>query len=385
MRSRIIKLQNDENFFLFGARGTGKSTLIKERFPDAHSINLLLATHEERLSRRPDDLVAEVLALDPFVSHVVIDEIQKVPKLCDIVHFLIEEKKVPQKFILTGSSARKLKSSGANLLAGRALYWNLYPFSYRELGDDFDLQKALSYGQLPEVWNRNNSQSIVRFLRAYGQTYLKEEVWAEHLIRKLEPFRKFLEVAAQHNAQIVNYSAIARIVGVDVKTVQTYFQILEETYLGIILEPFARSIRHQVHGAPRFYFVDTGIARTLGRLVGFPVQPTTTEYGRIFEQFLVLECIKLNAYLELDFKFSYLTTQAGDEIDLIIERPGQATILMEIKSSDQSLPEHGRHLKGFAKDFEDPIGLVASQDPTRRKHDWITHLHWTEALAEIFP
>jgi len=384
LRSRLITLQNDENFFLFGARGTGKSTLIKERFPGAHVVNLLLATHEERLSRNPDDLVAEVEALNPIVSHVVIDEIQKIPKLCDIVHFLIEEKRVPQKFILTGSSARKLKSSGANLLAGRALYCNLFPFSYRELGDDFDLQKALSYGLLPEAWNRGKSQSIVRFLRAYGQTYLKEEVWAEHLIRKLEPFRKFLEVAAQHNAQIVNYSAIAKIVGVDVKTVQTYFQILEETYLGIILEPFSRSIRHQVHGAPKFYFVDIGIARTLSRLVGFPAQPTTTEYGRVFEQFIVLECIKLNAYLELDYRFSYLTTKAGAEIDLIIERPGKPTVLMEIKSSEQSLPDHGRHLNGFLADFEDPVGLVVSQDRTRKKYGWITHLHWAEALDEVF-
>lgn len=381
----MITLQNDENFFLFGARGTGKSTLIKERFPGAHFINLLLASHEERLSRAPDDLVAEVLALPANVSHVVIDEIQKIPKLCDIVHFLIEEKQVPQKFILTGSSARKLKTSGANLLAGRALYCNLYPFSHRELGDDFDLEKALSYGLLPGVWNRDRSQSIVRFLRAYGQTYLKEEVWAEHLIRKLEPFRKFLEVAAQHNAQILNYSAIARIVGVDVKSVQTYFQILEETYLGILLEPFSRSTRHQVHGAPRFYFVDTGIARTLSRLVSVPVQPMTTEYGRAFEQFVVLECIKLNAYFELDYKFSYLTTKAGAEIDLIIERPGLPTILMEIKSAGLSLPEDGRHLKGFLSDFEEPVAIVASQDLTRRKHDRITHMHWVEALREIFP
>jgi predicted AAA+ superfamily ATPase len=380
----MITLPNNESFFLFGARGTGKSTLIKERFPHAHPINLLLASQEERLNRNPDDLIGEVLALDPKVSHVFIDEIQKIPKLCDIVHFLIEEKKVPQKFILTGSSARKLKSSGANLLAGRSIYFNLFPFCYSEIGDDFDIEKTLSYGLMPEVWNRDKSQGIIRFLRAYGQTYLKEEIWAEHLIRKLEPFRKFLEVAAQHNAQIVNYSAIAKIIGVDTKTVQNYFQILEETYLGIILEPFSHSIRQQVHAAPRFYLIDIGIARTLSRLIGLPSQPATTEYGRVFEQFIVLECIKLNAYLELDYKFSYVTTKAGAEIDLIIERPLKPTLLMEIKSSTQSLPDHGRHLKGFAADFESPVGYVVSQDRTRRKDGWITYLHWEDALRDIF-
>jgi uncharacterized protein len=358
--------------------------LVKETFANAYSINLLLASHEERLSRNPDDLISEVVALDNSTSHVFIDEIQKIPKLCDVVHFLIEEKKVPQKFILTGSSARKLKSSGANLLAGRALYYCLYPFTHNELADSFDINKVLSYGLLPEVWNRDKSPGIVRFLRGYAQTYLKEEVWAEHLIRKLEPFRKFLEVAAQQNSQIVNYSKIANIVGVDSKTVQTYFQILEETYLAILLEPYSRSIRHQVHAAPRFYFVDVGVSRTLSRWIGQPSLPGTSEYGNAFEQFIILEFVKLNAYLEQDYRFSYITTKNGVEIDLIVERPAKPALLVEIKSTTQSRPDHARHLKGFYDDFEDPVGMVISQDPIRKKDGWITFLHWQDALKEIF-
>ncbi len=358
---------------------------MKERFPDAYIINLLLPSQEERLSRDPEDLIGEVLGLDPQVTHIFIDEIQKVPKLCDVVHYLIEEKKVNQHFILTGSSARKLKSSGANLLAGRAMFLSLFPFCSPEIGIGFDLEKALGYGLLPKVWNQEKPSGIVRFLKAYCQTYLKEEVWAEHLIRKIEPFRKFIEVAAQHNTQIINYSTIGRIVGVDVKTVQTYFHILEETHLGILLEPYSRSIRSQVHAAPKFYYIDTGITRTLGRTINMPLVASTTEYGNLFEQFFVLECVKLNAYLELDYKFSYLTTKAGAELDLIIERPGKNTVLIEIKSANKTLPEYARHLMGFKDDFEDPVGLVVSQDKTRRMDGWITFVHWQDALTEIFP
>lgn len=381
---RSLTPPNDESFFLLGARGVGRSTLIKSYFPSAYTINLLLASHEERFVSDPDRLVQEVLALDQEVTHVFIDEIQKVPKLCDVVHYLLEEKKVAKRFILTGSSARKLKAAGANLLAGRAHYLSLFPLSERELGPRFSIEKALNYGLLPDVWNRTQAQSIVRYLRGYCQTYLKEEVWAEHLIRKIEPFRKFLEVAAQHNTRIVNYTKIAKIIGVDPKTVQTYFQILEETYLAILLEPYARSIRQQVHAAPRFYFIDTGIARALARQLTVAAQPQTAEYGYLFEQFIVTECIKRNSYEERDYKFSYLTTKAGAEIDLIIERPGKQTILLEIKSSTQSLPDHGRHLAGFRGDFDDPIGMVASQDPIRRRKDWILFAHWQEALAIIF-
>jgi predicted AAA+ superfamily ATPase len=381
---RTINLPNYESFFLFGARGTGKSTLIKSLFPDAYTINLLLARHEERLARDPDLLIGEVTALSGQITHVFIDEIQKVPKLCDVVHHLIEDKKVPQKFILTGSSARKLKMAGANLLAGRALYFNLYPFSFLELGDHFDFQKALSFGLLPAVWQRTGDQSVIRFLRAYGQTYLKEEVWAEHLVRKLEPFRKFLEVAAQQNARLVNYSRIAAVVGVDVKTVQTYFQILEETHLAILIEPYSRSVRQQVHAAPRLYFVDTGITRTLSLAVGSKLNQSTGDFGHLFEQFFVMECVKLNQYLELGYRFSYLTTKAGAEIDLIIERPGQSPVLIEIKSSSMQRSIHARHLEGFRDDFEDPILMVVSQDEIKCVEDGVLHIHWRDALNELF-
>jgi predicted AAA+ superfamily ATPase len=344
----------------------------------------LLDRNEARLSRDPDALVGEVAALSDQISHVFIDEIQKVPKLCDVVHYLIEDKKVPQKFILTGSSARKLKVAGANLLAGRALYFNLYPFSCMELAEQFDFEKALSFGLLPAVWQKANDQSMIRFLRAYGQTYLKEEVWAEHLVRKLEPFRKFLEVAAQHNARLINYSRIADVVGVDVKTVQTYFQILEETHLAIILEPYSRSIRQQVHAAPRFYFVDTGIARTLSLQIGIKLNQSTGEFGHLFEQFFVMECIKLNQYLELGYRLSYLTTKAGAEIDLIIERPGRPTVLIEIKSSSMQRVTHARHLAGFHADFDDPVMMVVSQDEIRSIEDGVIYLNWRDALNDIF-
>ncbi len=218
---RLLQLLLSQSFFVFGARNTGKSTLLKHAFETKNTlwIDLLDPSLEERYSVDPVSFKQEVLALDQDVKHIVIDEVQKLPKLLDLVHQLIED--TDKIFIMTGSSARKLRHGSANLLAGRAFVFNLFPFTSEELGKDFDLEEAMHWGTLPAVaYKMQSKEDKINFLQAYAQTYLKEEIWLEQFIRKIEPFRKFLEVSAQCNGQILNISNIAKDVGVDDKTIK---------------------------------------------------------------------------------------------------------------------------------------------------------------------
>ena len=192
---------------------------------------------------------------------VIIDEVQKIPELLDVVHRLIEDKKI--KFGLTGSSARKLKHGGANLLAGRAFVYNLFPFTSFELGDSFSLEDALMWGTLPQIYALQDANDRIQYLKSYANTYIQEEVWEAHLIKDLVPYRRFLQVAAQTNGTGINYSNISEDARVDPKTVQRYFQILEETLLGFFLEPFHRSLRKRQRANPKFYFFDIGVQRAL--------------------------------------------------------------------------------------------------------------------------
>ena len=267
----------------------------------------------------------------------MIDEIQKIPKLLDVVHYLIES--TNKYFVMSGSSARKLKHGGANLLAGRAFVYDLYPFSYLELKNDFKLERALQFGLLPEIYNLGSDNDRVLFLQGYTNTYLKEEVWAEQLVRQLDPFRRFLEVAAQCNGKIINIANIARDVGVDSKTVKQYFSILEDTLLGFYLEPFKHSFRKRLSLKPKFYWFDPGVSRTLNNLIQVPLQPRSNAYENAFEHFIILEFKKVSSYYNKEFRFTYLRTKDGAEIDLIIERPGKNLLCIEIKSN-QNVQAH---------------------------------------------
>ena len=201
MIQRPLEPSARRSFFLFGARGTGKSTFLRRWFRKESTlwIDLLSAEEEDRYARRPDALAERLEAADPCPAWVVIDEVQKVPKLLDVAHRLIEERAL--RFALTGSSARKLKRGTADLLAGRAFIHHLYPFTCSELGASFRLREALMFGTLPGQCDLDDLDEKRSFLRAYALTYLKEEVWAEHVVRKLDPFRAFLEVAAQSNGE----------------------------------------------------------------------------------------------------------------------------------------------------------------------------------------
>ncbi|MEK7790598.1 MAG: DUF4143 domain-containing protein, partial [Deltaproteobacteria bacterium] len=221
------------------------------------------------------------------------------------------------------------------------------------------------------------------YLTSYAQTYLKEEIWAEHIIRKLDPFRRFLEIAAQANGEIINFTNIARDVGSDTKTVQSYFQILEDTLIGFMLEPHHRSIRKQQRTNPKFYFFDTGIQRALARQLPVKLLPNTYAFGKAFEHFLIIEIDRLNQYFKKDYRLSYLRTKDNAEINLIIERPGEPTALIEIKSNDHIDERDSRTLERFLKDFKNAEAFIFSRDPHKKKIGNILAIPWREGLKEL--
>lgn len=384
MIKRALILPKRKSFFLFGPRNTGKTTLIESQFDPKASVffDLLDTAQEARFSKRPGELYDIVISLPDSITHVVIDEIQKVPKLLDEVQRLMKLKK--WFFILTGSSARKLKHGGANLLAGRAFVYNLYPFSFIELTSNFNLKHALQWGTLPEVFECETAEEKSKFLSSYAHTYLKEEIWGEHLIRQLEPFRRFLEIAAQANGKLINYSKIARDVNVDEKTIKVYFQILEDTLIGFYLEPFHQSVRKRQKEKPKFYFFDTGVVRALAGLLSVPLQESTNGYGNVFEHYVITECVRLGSYYKPEYRFSHIRTASDVEVDLVIERPGSTTLLIEIKSSRQVMREQLASFMRLSNDIPNSAAICLSNDPYKKQLDNITVYPWEHGLKEIF-
>ena len=214
-------------------------------------------------------------------------------------------------------------------------------------------------------------------------TYLKEEVWAEHLIRKLDPFRRFLGVAAQCNGEILNYSNIARDIGADHKTVSSYFEILEDTLLCFLLEPYHASVRKRQRQSPKFFFFDPGVTRALSGTLNVELVTSTYGFGRAFEHFVLLEMVRLSDYRQKDYKFSYLRTKDGAEIDLIVERPGRNMVLVEIKSTDHVDERDTRDLSRFLPDFPGAEAFCLSRDKVRKRIGDVLAVPWQDGLEEL--
>lgn len=382
--TRLLKLHKNQSLFLFGARGTGKSTLTEEQYSHETTIwiDLLDPLEEDRFARNPNELKAIVDALPASVSHIVIDEIQKLPKLLDVVHSLIE--KTDKCFVLTGSSARKLKYGGANLLAGRAFVYNLFPFSFLELKDKFDFSKALQFGMLPKLFSLKTDEDRSLFLQAYAQTYLKEEIWAEQLTRNLDAFRRFLEVAAQCNGKIINYANLSRDVGVDDKTIKEYFSILEDTLIGFILDPFQHSFRKRLSQKPKFYFFDVGVTRALARQLSVALVPSTSMYGEVFEHFVILECMKLATYFHNEYRFSYLKTKDDAEVDLVVERPGLPLLFIKIKSAESIQDIHLKTLLEIKEEIKDCEVVCFSNEKRPKQIKGVNILPWQLGIERYF-
>lgn len=386
MVPRAISFGDSSSFLLLGPRGTGKSTLLRERFAGRPALwlDLLDPDTEDRLAIRPAALRQQIDAATA-IEWVVIDEIQRVPKLLDVVHACVEDRGRSRRvrFAMTGSSARRLKHGAVNLLAGRAFVHHLFPLTSRELGSAFDLARCLRFGSLPATLGFDKEADRNEFLRAYARTYLREEVWSEHLIRRLDPFRRFLEVAAQCNGEILNFSNIARDVGVDHKTVASYFEILEDTMLGFMLEPWHASVRKRQRKAPKFWWFDPGVARALAGTLTVDLVPSSRGFGRAFEHFVILEIVRAADYARADYRFSYLRTKDDAEIDLIVERPGRPPMLVEVKSAERVEPRHVRDLVRFLPDFPGAEAVCLSRDPIRRKIGPVLAVPWQEGLVEI--
>jgi predicted AAA+ superfamily ATPase len=384
MIRRIQKLSYSNHLFLLGPRGVGKTTLLRQLFdqPGTLWIDLLTDADEELYGRHPDQL-SQVLATKK-IDRVVIDEIQKAPKLLDIVHREIENRKHKTHFVLTGSSARKLKRGAGNLLGGRAFLYHLFPLTVEELGDQFNLLHALQYGTLPHLYSFQNTEDSEEYLRSYVRTFIREEIQVEQVVRNLTPFRDFLDIAAQMNGKIINFAKIAREVGADDKTIRSYYQILEDTMIGFFLPPFHRSIRKRQRESPKFYFFDTGVVRALDRTLSLHLTPKTIAFGNAFEHFLMTEIFRYCEYHKKDYRLSYLMTKDGVEIDLICERPGKADLLIEIKSTDSVTKEDVKSITAVSKDWDKPFeAQVWSLDTTEKVIQGISCLPWMQGIAQL--
>lgn len=312
----------------------------------------------------------------------MIDEIQKAPKLLDVIHDLIES--TDKHFIMTGSSARKLKVGGANLLAGRAFVNTLHPFCVLEIENSFVLEEALRWGMLPKIFEYSDADIKMRYLQAYAHTYLKEEIWEEHFVKDLEPFRRFLEVAAQMNGKIINYSNIARDIGIDDKTVKNYYAIMEDTLVGFFLEGYEHSFRKRLITKPKFYFFDVGVTRGLARMLSVPLIPRTAAYGNAFEHFIIAECFKLRDAYFFEYKFSYLKTKDDLEIDLVVERPGQPILFIKIKSTTHVTQELISSFIHITRDYGDCEAVCFSDDPLEKLIEHVRVLPWKTGLQRYF-
>jgi predicted AAA+ superfamily ATPase len=387
MLRRFVNLSTEQSFFLFGARGTGKTSLVKSHFGvdqrarDVLYLDLLNLDLEAKYQLDPELLYKELSALSPEVKTIIIDEIQKVPKLLDVVHRKIEESSL--RFVLTGSSARKLKLGSANLLAGRAAVLHLFPLLAGELGKHLDLHSALSFGTLPRIVNLKDPAEKRRSLKAYANAYLKEEVWGEQLVRKIEPFRRFLQVAAQTHGQPVSYSKISRDVGVDDSTVRSYYSILEDTLVGFFLPAYAGSERQKLRKTPKFYLFDNGVRRALDGSIDFALQHGSFEYGNLFEQFVIAEILRRISYLELSVFASFLATEGGVEIDLALERAGRVEALIEIKSGSRVDSQDLRHLNSLRSKFSGAACFCLYGGDSAYLEGHVRVCPWLEGIEQV--
>jgi len=381
MIPRYITLPSHYSFFLLGPRGAGKSTLLHQTFlktSDHVWIDLLDPEEETRFQAYPHELINYVSRLKPK-QWVVIDEVQKAPPLLNLVHKLIEEKGL--LFALSGSSARKLKRGAANLLAGRAFMFHLYPFSFFELGEAFQMENILQWGALPKVIELKSNDDKKLFLQAYANTYLKEEIQIEQIVRNLPSFRRFLEIAAQMNGQPLNYSKIARDIHTDHSVVRSYYEILSDTLIGFELPAYHASVRKQQRQASKFYFFDIGIKRALDKTLTIPLRKKTYEYERAFEHFLILEFYKLCDYRKKDETLSYLQTKDNVEVDLIINRPGKETLFIEIKSTENITENDFTPILKITENIKNSLAFILSFDQKLKSRSHVQAYPWQEFLT----
>jgi predicted AAA+ superfamily ATPase len=332
-----------QSYFLFGPRGTGKSTWTQKTYPGALRVNLLDPAAFRQLTARPE-LLREWVAPTPADAVVVIDEVQKIPELLGVVHDLIVDHPRRQ-FVLTGSSARKLKRAGVDLLAGRALHRTLHPFMAAELGKRFALEQALTLGLLPVVWGAADPKET---LDAYVGLYLKEEVQAEGLVRNLGNFSRFLEAMSFSHGGVLNQTNIARECGVGQKTVEGFVSVLTDLLLGWGLPVYSRRAKRKLASHPKFYFADTGVFRSL-RPAG-PTDARTETEGQALEGLVAQHLLAWAAYSKEKNTLHFWRTSSGTEVDFVVQ--GENGLwAVEVKNTSKVRPEDVRGLNAFREDY----------------------------------
>lgn len=374
MYNRVIDIDDGYNgsTFLWGARQVGKTTWLQTRYPNCRFYDLLRPSEFTRLMRRPE-LLSEELYDFGEGDTVIIDEIQKLPVLLDEIHSLIQRKGI--RFIMSGSSARKIRKVGVNLLGGRAARQQMYPLVSAEI-PDFDLLRAVNNGMIPrhymvaDPWNR---------LEGYVGVYLSEEIKGEALTRNLASFSRFLEVAAQCDGEMLVYKNIAQDVGIDYRTVKEYFSILEDTLVGYFIPGFTATTKRRAVAAPKFYFFDVGVANYLNHRRD--MHPGTDDFGHAFEHFIIQELIAWLGYHHSQEKLTYWRTRSGYEVDAII---GQGRVAIEIKSSEEVKSRHTHGLKAFGEEFPEARLICVSLDKYRRKMNGIEIIPVIEFLHDLW-
>lgn len=360
-----------ESAFLWGARQTGKSTLLKKMFPHSLYFDLLLSNEYEAFLRNPSLLRQRVEANNKDL--VIIDEIQRIPALLNEIHWLIVNRNA--QFILSGSSPRKIIRSGANLLGGRAYRYELYPLVAAEI-PDFNLLKALNHGLLPRHYLSTNPRKMIS---AYIGSYLQDEIAIEARIRNISSFSSFLEKAAFSNSEIVNYTNIAADCGVSAPTIKEYFQILEDTLIGRFVPSFQKKPKRRVILAPKFYFFDVGIANYL--LKRGEIRYGSEAFGSAFEHFIYQEIFAHSHYSGFNYPINYWRTASQIEVDFIL---ADHEVAIEVKSTDNVQLRHLKGLKAFADEYSVKQQIVVSNDPYPRQINDIKVLPWIEFIRQLW-
>lgn len=379
MYKRITDLSTlKTSFFLWGSRQVGKSSLLKQTFPDAVWIDLLNSESFIRYQQNPSRLREELkIALERTKNRwVVIDEIQKIPGLLNEVHWLIENSDF--RFALCGSSARKLKRGHANLLGGRALRRELFGLSAAELGTDFDLERIVNRGFIP---NHYLNDDYMDRLRSYCSDYLKEEIFAEGLVRNLPAFSTFLNVASFSDCEAVEFKSIASDVGVSAPTVKSYFEILEDTLIGQFIQAYRKRPKRRIQTSPKFYFFDVGVVNSLAKRKNLELGSEL--FGKAFENWIFHELRCFKAYCEPDLDITYWKLSEGREVDFILN---DLECAIEVKSSEKISDKHLkglRELKNEHKNVNRRI-VVCNEMTSRKTSDSIEILTVPDFIDQLW-
>ncbi len=371
-----IELPPHQSTFLWGPRKTGKTTYLKTKFPNSLVYDFLQTDLFFEFSKQPSLLREQLLAKDNklLTYPVILDEVQKIPQILDEVHWLIENKGF--QFILCGSSARKLKRGKANLLGGRAWRFEMCPLVTAEL-KNWNLLTILNRGLIPSHYSNNEYKKT---LRAYTQDYLKEEIFAEGLTRNIPAFSRFFDAMGYSHGELTNYSNIARDCGVNSKTVRDYYQILVDTLMGTLVEPFKkRQNRQVITKAPKFYMFDVGVS---GVITKRHLEEEKGElFGKAFEHFIFMEIAAYNSYKEVDFEINFWRTKSGLEVDFIL---GNGEVAIEIKGTNRVENRNLLPIKAFIEEYSPRKAFIICNEREERVHEQIRIIPYRKFLSDLW-